>query len=78
MESRRVSFDNAETFLAHIKMHMVALVVLDIWMERITGLEVLTATLRDFATNARPLSLPLATISRPAPRRCKPPAGLFY
>jgi len=36
------SFDNAETFLAHIKMHMVALVVLDIWMERITGLEVLT------------------------------------
>src|SRR5437762_12132097 len=36
------SFDNAETFLAHVEIHMVALVVLDIWMERITGLEVLT------------------------------------
>lgn len=35
------SFDKAETFLAHIEMHRVALVVLDIWMERVTGLEVL-------------------------------------
>ena len=35
------SFNNPETFLAHIKIHMVALVVLDIWMERVTGLEVL-------------------------------------
>ncbi len=35
------SFDKAETFLAHIKMYPVALVVLDIWMERVTGLEVM-------------------------------------
>jgi FixJ family two-component response regulator len=35
------SFDKAETFLAHIEMHAVALVVLGIWMELVTGLEVL-------------------------------------
>jgi two-component system response regulator FixJ len=35
------SFNNAKTFLAHIEMHPVALVVLDIWMEPMTGLEVL-------------------------------------
>ena len=35
------SFDKAETFLAHIEVNPVALVVLDIWMERVTGLEVL-------------------------------------
>ncbi len=34
------SFDKAETFLAHVKMHRVALVVLDIWMAGMTGLEV--------------------------------------
>jgi FixJ family two-component response regulator len=35
------SFDKAETFLAHIEVNPVALVVLDIWMERVTGLDVL-------------------------------------
>jgi len=35
------SFDRAEALLAHIKMHSVVLVVLDIWMERVTGLDVL-------------------------------------
>ena len=35
------SFDKAETFLAYIEMHRVELVVLDIWIERVTGLEVL-------------------------------------
>ena len=34
-------FDKAESFLAHVEMHAVALVVLDIWMERVTGLDVL-------------------------------------
>src|SRR4029077_3919033 len=34
-------FDKAETFLAHIEVNPVALVVLDIWMERVTGLDVL-------------------------------------
>ena len=34
------SFDKAETFLAHVEMHRVALVVLDIWMAGMTGLEV--------------------------------------
>ena len=35
------SFDRAEALLAHIKMHSVVLVVIDIWMERVTGLEVM-------------------------------------
>src|SRR5260370_29556264 len=35
------SFDRAETLPAHIKMHSVVLVVIDIWMERVTGLEVM-------------------------------------
>ena len=34
------SFDKAETFLAHAEMHRVALAVLDIWMDGMTGLEV--------------------------------------
>jgi two-component system response regulator FixJ len=34
------SFDKAETFLAHLEIHRVALVVLDIWMAGMTGLEV--------------------------------------
>jgi FixJ family two-component response regulator len=34
------SFDKAETFIAHIEMHPVALVVLDIWMKEMSGLEV--------------------------------------
>jgi FixJ family two-component response regulator len=34
------SFDVAETFFAHIEMHSVALVVIDIWMGGMTGLEV--------------------------------------
>jgi FixJ family two-component response regulator len=34
------SFDKAETFLAHVEMHRVALVVLDLWMAGMTGLEV--------------------------------------
>ena len=34
------SFDKAETFLAHIEVHRVTLVVLDIWMAGMTGLEV--------------------------------------
>jgi FixJ family two-component response regulator len=34
-------FDKAETFLAHIEVNPVALVVLDIWMGQVTGLEVL-------------------------------------
>jgi len=34
------SFDKAETFLTHVEMHRVALVVLDIWMAGMTGLEV--------------------------------------
>jgi FixJ family two-component response regulator len=34
------SFDAAETFFAHIEMHSVALVVIDIWMGGMTGLEV--------------------------------------
>jgi len=34
------SFDKTETFLAHIEVHRVGLVVLDIWMAGMTGLEV--------------------------------------
>ena len=34
------SFDKAETFLAHIEVHRVELVVLDIWMAGMSGLEV--------------------------------------
>jgi two-component system response regulator FixJ len=34
------SFDNAETFLVRVEMQRVALVVLDIWMAGMTGLEV--------------------------------------
>ena len=34
------SFDKAETFLAHIEIYSVALVVLDLWMAGMTGLEV--------------------------------------
>ncbi len=34
------SFDNPESFLAHVKTHSVPLVILDIWMEKMTGLEV--------------------------------------
>jgi FixJ family two-component response regulator len=34
------SFDKVETFLAHIEIYSVALVVLDIWMAGMTGLEV--------------------------------------
>jgi len=71
------SFDNAETFLAHIKMHMVALVVLDIWMERITGLEVLTR-LCVISPQTRVIVITARDRSR-GPRRgdAKPPAGLF-
>ena len=35
------SFDKGETFLAHIEFYSVALVVLDIWMERVSGLEIM-------------------------------------
>ena len=35
------AFNNAEDFLAHVSKHRVPVVVLDIWMERVTGLEVL-------------------------------------
>ncbi len=74
------SFDNAEPFLAHIKMHMVALVVLDIWMERITGLEVLTrlCVLRGFATNARHCHYRSRRSRGPRCGDAKPPGGLFY
>ena len=34
------SFSDPESFLAHVKMHSVPLAILDIWMERMTGLEV--------------------------------------
>ena len=34
------SFDKAETFLAHIEIYSVALVVLDLWMAGMTGLQV--------------------------------------
>src|SRR3977135_1071153 len=34
------AFDKEETFLAHIEVHRVALVVLDIWMAGMNGLEV--------------------------------------
>jgi FixJ family two-component response regulator len=33
------SFDKAETFLDHVEVHRVALVVFDIWMAGMTGLE---------------------------------------
>jgi len=36
------SFDKAETFLDRIEMHRVALVILDIWMAGMTGLEAQT------------------------------------
>jgi|ERR1700720_115275 len=45
-------FDKAETFLAHIEVNPVALVVLDIWMERVTGLDVL-ARLRVLSPQTR-------------------------
>ncbi len=35
------SFNNGEDFIAHVASHKVPLVVLDIWMEEMTGLEVL-------------------------------------
>ena len=34
-------FDNGEDFIAYVASHKVPLVVLDIWMEEMTGLEVL-------------------------------------
>ena len=34
------SFHDPESFLAYVKTHSVPLVILDIWMEKITGLEV--------------------------------------
>ncbi len=34
------SFSDPESFLAHVETHSVALVILDIWMEKMTGLEV--------------------------------------
>jgi two-component system response regulator FixJ len=34
-------FDKPESFLAHIKTHPAAVVVLDIWMESMTGIELL-------------------------------------
>jgi FixJ family two-component response regulator len=34
-------FDNGEDFIAYVASHEVSLVVLDIWMEEMTGLEVL-------------------------------------
>jgi len=34
------SFDKAKSFLTHAQAHPVALVVLDIWMEEMSGLEV--------------------------------------
>ena len=34
------SFDDPECFLVHVKAHSVPLVILDIWMEKMTGLEV--------------------------------------
>jgi two-component system, LuxR family, response regulator FixJ len=34
------SFNDPERFLAHVETHAVPLVILDIWMERMTGLEV--------------------------------------
>ena len=34
------AFNEPEKFLAHVKTHAVAVVVLDIWMEQMTGLEV--------------------------------------
>ena len=33
-------FREPESFLAHVKTHSVPLVILDIWMEKMTGLEV--------------------------------------
>jgi two-component system, LuxR family, response regulator FixJ len=35
------AFNKAEDFLAHVAKHRVPVVVLDIWMEKVTGLEVL-------------------------------------
>ena len=35
------AFNKAEDFLAHVSKHRVPVVVLDIWMEKVTGLEVL-------------------------------------
>ena len=34
------AFNEPESFLAHVKTHSVPVVVLDIWMEQMTGLEV--------------------------------------
>ena len=34
------AFNEPENFLAHVKTHSVPVVVLDIWMEQMTGLEV--------------------------------------
>jgi two-component system, LuxR family, response regulator FixJ len=34
------AFNEPESFLAHVKIHTVQVVVLDIWMEHMTGLEV--------------------------------------
>jgi FixJ family two-component response regulator len=34
------TFNDPESFLAHVKTHSVPLVILDIWMEKMTGLEV--------------------------------------
>src|SRR5260370_24181979 len=34
-------FDNGEDFIAYVASHKVPLVVMDIWMEEMTGLEVL-------------------------------------
>ena len=41
------AFSKAETFLAHIEVHRVALVVLDIWMAGMNGLEVQAVLRRD-------------------------------
>src|SRR4051812_20331685 len=40
------AFNEPESFLAHVKTHSVPVVVLDIWMEHMTGLEVQTKLLK--------------------------------
>ena len=46
------SFSDPNTFLAHLETHPVALAILDIWMEQMTGLE-LQAKLRRLSPETR-------------------------
>ena len=47
------AFNEPESFLAHVKTHSVPVVILDIWMEQMTGLEVQAELVEAVAADTR-------------------------